>query len=156
MDSIKLEAVITILTNDEVTDEDAHLVESAKKISKSAYAPYSNFQVGASILLENGSQVDGSNQENAAYPSGLCAERVAVFSAASNYPGKTIKTIAVYANGSNDPVAPCGACRQVIFEYEQKQKSTIRILLTNDSEKIFQINSVSDIFPMGFKGEGLK
>ncbi|MGZ4091056.1 MAG: cytidine deaminase, partial [Bacteroidia bacterium] len=109
---------------EDLDNSDKELLERAKEATLSAYAPYSNFYVGAAVLLENGSIVTGTNQENAAYPSGLCAERVAVFSASSLYPNTKIKAIAVSARTKNKklimPLSPCGACRQSMCEYEVK------------------------------------
>ena len=103
---------------DELSAEDKNLMQQAHEAGKSAYAPYSNFSVGAAVLLENGVIVKGSNQENAAYPTGLCAERVAIFSAAAQFPGVAFKTIAITAKSSkisvSNPVTPCGGCRQAI------------------------------------------
>ena len=106
----------------ELTDVEKKLLNDAKAVARNAYAPYSEFQVGAAVLLENGKVVTGTNQENAAYPSGLCAERVAIFSAASQNPGVKIKALALSALSAkavvDSPITPCGACRQVIAEYE--------------------------------------
>ena len=108
------------------------LITSAKEASMAAYAPYSNFPVGAAVLLENGLIIKGNNQENMAYPSGLCAERVAFFAASSQYPHEKIMAAAVYIEkpGPNDVFAcPCGSCRQVMYEYEWKQKSSICVYM---------------------------
>ena len=114
---------------EDLPKEDLELLKLAKKAVKSAYAPYSQFFVGAAILLENGKISIGNNQENAAYPSGLCAERVAIFHASAKYPNIPIKKIAVSVVSKNqiinEPVSPCGACRQVISEYEMKLQDSI-------------------------------
>ena len=127
---------------------------------KNSYAPYSGFLVGASILLENGKVINGSNQENVAYPSGLCAERVALFYAGSQYPQIAIKTIAVSALSKtfeiNNVVSPCGACRQVMAEYQQKQNSEIRILLHSPNDDVLIANSVEDLLPFMFTSPLLK
>ena len=113
--------------------EDRQLLNSARANSIKAHAPYSNFLVGAAVLLSNGHTITGSNQENIAFPSGLCAERVALFAAASNFPGITIRKIAVSASihgqDNYQPVTPCGGCRQVISEYQTLQNSPIEIIM---------------------------
>lgn len=144
----------------ELKKADQELLNLAVEARKNAYAPYSKFNVGAAILLENGVVEIGSNQENASYPSGLCAERVAIFHAGAKFPGVTIKTIAITA-ASEDyevtvPAAPCGNCRQAIFEYEFKQKSPIRLLLMGASGNIVECASLEDILPLGFNNTFLK
>lgn len=138
---------------DNLEKEDLSLVNQAINASSKAYAPYSDFKVGAAILLENGNSIIGSNQENAAYPSGLCAERVAAFSAGSEYPTEKIKKIAIAArkeNGAVSPVTPCGACRQVLLEYEIKQNQSIEVLLTGIDGSILVFKSINDLLPVGF------
>lgn len=143
----------------EIPGADLQLLQSARTAAKSAYAPYSKFQVGAALKLENGIVVIGNNQENAAYPSGLCAERVAIFSAGANYPDFAIDAIAVCcvtesANGK--PFSPCGACRQVLGEYENRSKKPMRIILGGMRGSIYIINSVKDLLPLSFEGDLLK
>jgi cytidine deaminase len=142
---------------DELTAEDKSLMQQAHEAGKSAYAPYSNFSVGAAVLLENGVVVKGSNQENAAYPTGLCAERVAVFSAGSNYPGVAIKTIAITAKSSRikveSPVTPCGDCRQAISEYEVLYNKPIRFLLMGETGKVLELKNVGSLLPLRFEGK---
>ena len=117
----------------EMEGEDQELIQQAMKACGLAYAPYSNFFVGAAVLLENGEVVLGANQENAAYPSGLCAERVTLFATSSCHPGKAVKKIAVAARWEGKdtvvPAPPCGSCRQVMLEYENKQENPIEILM---------------------------
>lgn len=131
------------------------LIAKSYEICDKAYAPYSNFQVGAVLEMEDGSIVSGNNQENIAYPSGLCAERVALFFAGANFPEKKVKTIVIVAKGDliskDDCLSPCGSCRQVIAESEMRQKSKIRILLVSQSGKTFVFNTINDllIFPFG-------
>ncbi|NJB72802.1 cytidine deaminase [Saonia flava] len=136
------------------------LMNTAVKARESAYAPYSNFKVGAAVLLENGKVVIGSNQENASYPSGLCAERVAIFQAGALYPGVRIDSLAITATSVNyvvdRPAAPCGNCRQSIAEYEQKQKSSISIFMMGETGEIIKCNSLSDILPFAFDNSFLK
>ena len=127
---------------------------------KNAYAPYSSFEVGAAVLMENGKTVIGNNQENASYPSGLCAERVAVFQAGAFYPGLAVRAVAISATSKNyvvdRPAAPCGNCRQALLEYENKQKSPIKLLLMGEDGEIFQCESIADILPLGFGSSFLK
>ena len=143
-----------------LNSEEKDLVNRAKNSLEAAYAPYSGFLVGATVLLENGEIISGNNQENVAYPSGLCAERVAIFYAGAKFPNVKIKTIAITAVSKKfeikDVISPCGACRQAIAEYEVKQENDIRILLHNPDDSILIVNSVSDLLPFMFKSKGLK
>lgn len=140
-------------TIEELPENDQLLVSEARKITDLAYAPYSGFHVGAAILLGNGQIIKGNNQENSAYPSGLCAERVAMFYANSNYPSTEIKTIAVSAakNGMlvEEPVKPCGACRQVLAEAEMRFRHPIRIIL-DGKNSILVLNGVESLLPLSF------
>jgi cytidine deaminase len=144
---------------EDLTSEDQELVESAKEAMESSYSPYSKFSVGAAIRLANGIIVTGSNQENAAYPSGLCAERVAFFSAASQFPKVAIQSVAVVAKPHSAkklvPVTPCGACRQVMAEYEMRQQLPIRIMMTGNKNTIQMFHQVSDLLPMMFHSQHL-
>jgi cytidine deaminase len=132
----------------------ANLLRQAQDICKSAYAPYSNFFVGAALLLENGEIVKGANQENAAYPSGMCAERTAMYWAGANYPNVKIEAVAVAArNKMSDnflAVTPCGGCRQVMAEYENVQKEPIKLIMKGDGGKIYTLQSVGDLLPLKF------
>jgi cytidine deaminase len=145
---------------DELNDDDRRLLNIATDATHSAYAPYSEFHVGAAVLLENGETVTGSNQENAAYPSGLCAERVAVFSAAAHYPDVKIKAIAITArfNDKTDllSVSPCGDCRQVMAEYEHRFHSSIRMIMTGEQGKIIVVPNVKTLLPLMFNSDSLK
>ncbi len=129
-------------------------MQHAKKAISRAYAPYSGFQVGAAILLANGKIVTGNNQENAAYPSGMCAERVAIWSASSRYPNIVIKKIAITVKSStkqvDQPVAPCGACRQTLLEYEINQKEPIEVFFMGEIGKVIKANSLQDLLPFSF------
>lgn len=140
-----------------LSKDDQHLMSIAVDCRTKAYAPYSNFYVGAAVLLSNGEIVVGNNQENAAYPSGLCAERVAVFYAASKYPDAGITKIAISASSKNQivntPVAPCGNCRQTLAEYESRQHSPIEILFMGVEGAVIACNSVSDLLPFAFDGK---
>ena len=135
------------------------LLREAEKVIKGSYSPYSKFKVGASVLLEGDIIVSGANQENSSYPCGICAERVAVFSASSNHPGVLIKKVAITTK-SNEfklefPAGPCGLCRQALLEFEEKQKNNIEIILFN-SKKIIKIAKVKDLLPFFFIESKLK
>lgn len=144
----------------ELGKKDAELLERAKLITDTAYAPYSQFHVGAALLLKNGQIVTGNNQENVAYPSGLCAERVAIYAAGAHFPDVPIEAIAVTCKSKTfhvtEPLSPCGACRQAIAEYEMRYKTNIRIILAGETGKIRVVNSISDLLPFMFKAEELK
>ncbi len=145
---------------DELSSVDKTLMKSAIEARENAYAPYSNFRVGAAVLLKNGEVVVGNNQENASYPSGLCAERVAVFQAGARFPGITIKSIAISAASKDyvvsDPAAPCGNCRQSISEYEVRQGSSIALLMMGETGKVLKCSSVADILPLAFDSSYLR
>jgi len=145
---------------DELSNDEQMLIKKAQSILKTSYSSYSGFSVGASVLLDNGITIEGSNQENVAYPSGLCAERVALFYTGAQYPNNTIKTIAISALSKSfeieDYISPCGACRQVMAEYEEKQSSKIKILLHSPNDKVLISNSVEDLLPFVFRSPFLK
>ncbi|HEU0137517.1 MAG TPA: cytidine deaminase [Flavobacterium sp.] len=130
------------------------LMEQAVEIRKKAYAPYSKFRVGAAMLLENGEIILGSNQENAAYPSGLCAERVAIFHAGAVWPDRKIVAIAISAasdtNTTSSPIPPCGSCRQVIAEYEFKQSTPIEIYFMGEVGEVYKSDSLKNLLPFTF------
>lgn len=134
------------------------LIEEAKKQVMNAYAVYSNFRVGAALLLENGKIIGGSNQENAAYPSGLCAERTAVFYANSQFPDIAVKVIAIaaYSNGEylKEPITPCGACRQVLLETESRYGKDIKVVLYG-TDRTYVIDNVKQLLPLSFGKERL-
>lgn len=144
----------------ELNTEDHSLLMSAIESVDKAYAPYSQYYVGAALKLKNGEVIQGNNQENVAYPSGLCAERVAIFYASSKYPEMEVESIAITAKARNfkikEVVAPCGACRQVLAEYEMKQDKPIRIILQGDGGKVIIFKSIEDILPLMFHAEELK
>lgn len=145
---------------DDLPDSDRTLLDAAGKAADTAYAPYSHFNVGAAVLLDSGEVVAGNNQENVAYPSGLCAERVALFSVGAHHPDVPVKAIAITAKSDHftidEPLAPCGACRQVMVECETKYGKNIRIILRGQEGKVYVINSVSDILPLSFSSDKLK
>ena len=138
----------------EIPEADELLLNQARKACEKAYAPYSNFWVGAALRLETGEVIEGANQENAAYPSGLCAERTAVYWTGANRAGQKIEAIAVSARSAAQAhfrsVTPCGACRQALVEYEQKQQSPIRVILEGEDGSCDIFTSVGDLLPMKF------
>lgn len=146
-------------SSESLNKADKDLLAKAKEVLTNAYAPYSNFNVGAAVLLEDGTVITGNNQENAAYPSGLCAERVAFFYASSQHPTKKIIAVAVSAETKsmhiNTPVTPCGACRQAMAEYEIKFDSPIRVIMSGESGQIFISPSVSNLLPLLFSSKNL-
>lgn len=139
---------------EELPSDIKKLMEQSFEIRDQAYAPYSKFQVGAALLLENGKVVLGNNQENACYPSGLCAERTAIYAAGANYPGVSILKIAISAKSLNyelnNPTPPCGACRQAIAEYELKQDAPIEIYFMGATGKVVCSKSLSNMLPLVF------
>ncbi len=145
---------------DQLNKADAQLLEEARTVTKAAYAPYSRFHVGAVAKLANGKTVTGTNQENASYPVGLCAERVLLSAASSLYPGVPIETIAIsYHNtqGTSDrPISPCGVCRQSLVEYEMRLQTPIRLLLSGQEGKIISISHATHLLPLCFSGDDMK
>lgn len=145
---------------DQLNNEDADLLKEARKVTQFAYAPYSNFRVGAFATLMNGKSVSGSNQENAAYPAGICAERTLMSTASSLFPGVGIKTIAISyhnVNGKSDhPISPCGICRQSFFEFQERTKNPIRIILSGIEGKVLIIENAADLLPLVFGAEDMK
>ena len=144
---------------EELTPEEKQLVEEARQATYRSYSPYSRFSVGASVLLANGVILSGSNQENAAYPSGLCAERTVLFFANSQHPNQPITMMAIAARSEKGfteiPITPCGACRQVLAETEKRFEQPIRILLYGETETII-IDGVKDLLPFLFDEDILK
>lgn len=159
MREIDLNIKIGLTTVEELETADRELVEKAIAATDNSYAPYSKFNVGAALRLENGTIVIGANQENAAYPSGLCAERTAVFAAQANYPDQHITTLAIAARNANglmaQPVTPCGACRQVILEIEERYHRPVKILLFG-TEGVYVVSSVKDLLPLCFIDSSMK
>lgn len=141
-------------SKEELSGDTLDLMNQAIEIRKKAYAPYSKFRVGCAILLDNGKIVLGSNQENAAYPSGLCAERVAIFQAGAIYPEAKIMKMAISATSDEKPVLapipPCGACRQSISEYEFKQENPIEIYFMGESGEVYKSDSLKNLLPFMF------
>lgn len=139
---------------EELENSDRLLVNKAYSICDKAYAPYSKFKVGASVLLGNGEIILGNNQENIAYPSGLCAERVALFYAGANFPGQEVRTICIVAEGDLLPfdqiLSPCGGCRQVMLETETRQKNPFRVILVSQNKRTIIFSSANDLLPFAF------
>lgn len=146
-------------TKGELSPEDSSLLQEATQALQHAYAPYSNFKVGAAILLENGKTATGSNQENAAFPAGICAEGTALSVAASLHPDVVIKKIAITVKSASHvvkhPVAPCGICRQRLLEYENKQKHPIEVVISGEEGKVYAIKSIKDLLPLYFSNADL-
>ena len=160
MKELKIESTLYIFeSKDELPKEVKSIIEQAIEARDKAYAPYSNFNVGAAVLLDNNEVVTGSNQENAAYPSGLCAERTAIYYAGAKFPKSKIKTLAITAASRKrkiiNPVPPCGACRQAISEYEVKQGSPIEIYFMGEEGRIVKSESLENLLPYVFKKNSL-
>lgn len=155
MKEIKIETKLKVFdTIEDLPNAVSDLMKTAVDARKRAYAPYSQFLVGAALLLDNGEIITGNNQENASYPSGLCAERTAIFYAGSKYPDAKIKMMALTAGSVHQetltPIPPCGACRQSISEYEVKQEAPIEIYFMGTSGKVVQSASLANLLPLGF------
>ncbi len=155
MKKIEIKTAITVFDSlDELSQEDKNLMNEAIKARQNAYSPYSKFSVGAALILENGTIIKGNNQENAAYPSGMCAERVAIWNASSQYSDQKVVKLAISASSSTHivkkPVAPCGACRQTLSEYEMKQKDPIEVFFMGEEGKVIKTSSVLDLLPIAF------
>lgn len=159
----KIDITTTVYEFDSIEDlkaEDKKLILKAIEASGNAYAPYSGFNVGAALVLENGEVFTGNNQENVAYPSGLCAERVAMFNSGAQFPNVPVKTIAITARTKkfklDYPVAPCGGCRQSMLEYESRHKNNIKVIMMGESGKIHIVESIKSLLPLMFDEDGLK
>lgn len=155
MKELKIESKFIVYDSLKETSKGVQdLMLKAIQVRDNAYAPYSKFNVGAALLLENGVVITGSNQENASYPSGLCAERTAIYYAGAQYPDIKILEIAISATSKNtptkDPIPPCGACRQAISEYEVKQNTPISIYFMGESGKVVKSNSLANLLPWVF------
>ena len=154
MKQIIINTTISVLSKEELSQQEINLMTQAFDARSKAYAPYSKFTVGAAILLDNGIVVQGSNQENAAYPSGLCAERTTIFYTGANYPDVKIKKLFVIGAPRNAnasvPIPPCGACRQSILEYEAKQNEEIEIYFASLGGEIYKTKSIRELLPFSF------
>ena len=158
MKPFTIAAVINEYQFAELSKNDQELVQIAKDITSHSYAPFSKFSVGAAALLDNGIIVTGTNQENAAYPSGICAERTTLFYANSQYPNQGVNTLAIAARTEADfidmPIAPCGACRQVMLETEKRYGHPMRVLLFG-KKAIYEIKSIVDLLPLCFDSSAM-
>jgi cytidine deaminase len=145
---------------EELNADDAQLLREARKVTKYAYVPYSNFRVGAFAKLENGKTVSGTNQENASYPTGICAERTLMSTASSLFPGVAIETMAIsYDNlngNSNRPISPCGICRQTLTEFQERTNHSIRIILSGMEGKVYVIENAANLLPLSFSADDMK
>ena len=155
MKEVKIESTLYIFDSiDEVSKDVQQLMQQASNARKKAYAPYSKFSVGAALLLENGEVITGSNQENASYPSGLCAERTAIYYAGAQYPNVKILKMAItggsQTNPTTSPIPPCGACRQTIAEYEINQETPIQIYFMGETGNVVKSNSLANLLPLIF------
>ncbi len=155
MKDIKIESTLTVYDNiDELSDDIIELMSQAIEARNKSYSPYSKFSVGAAILLDNGEVVIGSNQENASYPSGLCAERTAIYYAGAKYPDAKMLRMAITAGSrirqTIEPIPPCGACRQAIAEYEVKQDIPIELFFMGETGKVVKSESLSKLLPLYF------
>ena len=145
---------------EELEEEDAALLVAARAVTSQAYAPYSNFFVGAVVKMENGELLSGTNQENASFPAGICAERTVLSAASVVYPGAAINSMAISfrsaASESKHPISPCGICRQSLIEQEKRQQEPIRIILGGQTGPVYLIHSASHLLPISFTGEELR
>jgi len=141
----------------ELRKDEQALLHKAKESVGKAYAPYSNFHVGAALLLDDGQIVTGSNQENASFPLGLCAERVALANKAANFPQRKVLAIAVSVENdtADSPAAPCGMCRQALLESEMRQHTPIKVLLKGPADEVYAIDSVKQLLPLPFSSVNL-
>lgn len=161
VESLRLEISLMVYDReDELPPAYRALLRHAEEATSQAYAPYSRFLVGAALLLENGEVVKGANQENAAYPSGLCAERTAAYWAGANHPDQKIVAIAIAARPADRllflAVTPCGACRQALSEYEDRQRQPIPMIMRGLGQKIYVTASIADLLPVKFSADNLR
>jgi cytidine deaminase len=152
---LKIEHTFEVYTSPKkLSASDTILYNKAKNIAEKAYAPYSKFLVGCALQLDNGEVITANNQENMAYPSGLCAERIALFCAGANFPDAAIQTVFIYSKGDflekDKFLSPCGACRQVMVESQMRQKFAFRILLCGNDKKVLEVKEIEDIMPFAF------
>jgi cytidine deaminase len=153
-------SILSFDSIDELSSEDVSLLNEARKVTKFAYAPYSNFRVGAFAKLVNGKTVSGTNQENASFPAGICAERTLLSTASSLYPGVGIRTLAISYNNlngkSNRPVSPCGICRQSLVEFQDRTQKPIRIIISGMEGEVQIIENARDLLPLVFSADDIK
>lgn len=160
MENLHIQIIIRCCSYDELSPADRALANAAREATNNSYAPYSHFSVGAAALLENGITVSGSNQENAAYPSGLCAERTTLFYANSRYPHLAVEALAVAARNERGefvarPIEPCGACRQVMLEVESRQGRPMRLLLCG-ADMVYEIGDAAQLLPLSFRADSMR
>ena len=160
MQKLHLELNIDSCEFDELEEVEKEIIKRAKEATYRCYAPYSHFSVGSAALLSNNEIISGNNQENAAYPSGLCAERTTLFYANSRYPDEAVRILAIAARNEKgefveEPISPCGACRQVMLEIEWRYKQPMCVLLYG-AKKIYKIHRVTDLLPFSFKADSMK
>jgi cytidine deaminase len=154
MKELELKSVISVCQMEELTVDERHLVELAIEATDRSYSPYSHFHVGAAVRLANGVEIIGCNQENAAFPAGICAERAALFAAGTQYPDQAVTMLAIAARGTDGelmetPVSPCGTCRQVIIETETRFKHPVRLLLYGTKHTLI-IDGIGALMPLSF------
>ena len=154
MEKLEIKSTIMVTKMDELTETERSLIELAIEGTNRSYAPYSNFHVGAAILLKNGKTFIGCNQENAAFPAGICAERSAIFAAGAQYPDQPILMLAITARGKDgelidEPASPCGTCRQVIIETETRFQQPVRILLYG-RKHVYVMDGIKELMPLSF------
>lgn len=153
MKQMQIATTVAVYSYDELDDVSRNLYHTAQTAAQKAYAPYSHFQVGAALLLDNGEIISGSNQENASYPAGCCAERTALFYAGAHFPDNAVSRLAIVAfnpQGQVEQISPCGICRQVLLETEQRQGSPISVWLFG-REAVYCFPSAASLLPMGFE-----
>lgn len=160
MKELNIQIPIKIYEYKELTDADRKLIDAACEATQRSYAPYSHFSVGAAARLANGIIVTGTNQENAAYPSGLCAERTTLFYANSQYPDQAVDTLAIAARNERgeflkEPIPPCGACRQVMLETEKRFKKALRVLLYGE-KGIYELKNIGCLLPLSFDASAME
>lgn len=159
MKELKIETSMFFCQPEELGEDEQRLIELAKKATYNSYTPYSHFNVGAAVRLGNGMEIIGANQENAAFPVTLCAERTAIFAAQAQHPDQPIVALAIAARNNHgfvdEPASPCGSCRQVILEVEQRYKCDMKILLYG-TRGVYVINSIKDILPLYFVDESMR
>lgn len=160
MKTLRLHIPVKVFAYEELAEADRQLIDAAREATYHSYAPYSHFHVGAAARLANGTVVSGSNQENAASPSSLCAERTTLFYANSRYPDQPVDTLAIAARNERgeflqQPISPCGACRQVMLETETRFSHPMRILLYG-TEGVYELEGVNSLLPFSFTGEAMK
>lgn len=159
MKEYQLVSQVKVYDYDELSDEEKELVDTAKESTLHSYAPYSHFYVGAALRLKNGVVIPGCNQENAASPVTICAERSAIFAAGAQYPDQPVVTLAIAARNDNgmmkDPIPPCGSCRQVILETETRFNQPIRVMLCCEGG-VHVVESIKELLPMQFVSDSMK